>query len=141
MKDDLSCVDVFQGAASHANRGPVREEFDSSGMDSRAGDRGGGTGVDNVPDMSGLCTIMTNYLTRIRLKRGDGRLLSTLCWSGYITCMIHRVRAIAAMSHVYVYRNSGTYLLGRYIMIPLRQHHTSSPYHSAIGTTGRKRAM
>lgn len=140
MKDDLSCVDVFQGAASHANRGPVREEFDSSGMDSRAGDRGGGTGVDNVPDMSGLCTIMTNYLTRIRLKRGDGRLLSTLCWSGYITCMIHRVRAIAAMSHVYVYRNSGTYL-GRYIMIPLRQHHTSSPYHSAIGTTGRKRAM
>lgn len=102
MKDDLSCVDVFQGAASHANRGPVREEFDSSGMDSRAGDRGGGTGVDNVPDMSGLCTIMTNYLTRIRiirLKRGDGRLLSTLCWSGYITCMLHRVRAIAAMSH------------------------------------------
>lgn len=73
MKDDLSCVDVFQGAASHANRGPVREEFDSSGMDSRAGDRGGGTGVDNVPDMSGLCTIMTNYLTRIRLKRGDDR--------------------------------------------------------------------
>lgn len=64
MKDDLSCVDVFQGAASHANRGPVREEFDSSGMDSR---------VDNVPDMSGLCTIMTNYLTRIRLKRGDDR--------------------------------------------------------------------
>lgn len=81
-------------------------------MDSRAGDRGGGTGVDNVPDMSGLCTIMTNYLTRIRLKRGDGRLhvLSTLCWSGYITCMLHRVRAIAAMSHVYVYRNSGMYL-------------------------------
>lgn len=96
MKDDLSCVDVFQGAASHANRGPVREEFDSSGMDSREGDRGGGTGVDNVPDMSGLCTIMTNYLTRIRLKRGDDRLLSTLCWSGYITCMLHRVRAIAA---------------------------------------------
>lgn len=141
MKDDLSCVDVFQGAASHANRGPVREEFDSSGMDSRAGDRGGGTGVDNVPDMSGLCTIMTNYLTRIRLKRGDGRGYY-LHYVGrgalHVYSMLHRVRAIAAMSHVYVYRNSGTYL---YIMIPLRQHHTSSPYHSAIGTTGRKRAM
>lgn len=137
MKDDLSCVDVFQGAASHANRGPVREEFDSSGMDSRAGDRGGGTGVDNVPDMSGLCTIMTNNLTRIRLKRGDGRLLSTLCWSGYITCMLHRVRAIAAMC------TSTVIQVPRYmcIMIPLRQHHTSSPYHSAVGTTGRKRAM
>lgn len=138
MKDDLSCVDVFQGAASHANRGPVREEFDSSGMDSRAGDRGGGTGVDNVPDMSGLCTIMTNYLTRIRLKRGDGR--------GYYLHYVgrgtlHVCYTVSVPSLPCHMCTSTVIQVPRYIMIPLRQHHTSSPYHSAIGTTGRKRAM
>lgn len=141
MKDDLSCVDVFQGAASHANRGPVREEFDSSGMDSRAGDRGGGAGVDNVPDMSGLCTIMTNYLTRIRLKRGDDRgyYLHYVGRGTLHVCYTVSVPSLPChMCTVYVYRNSGTF---RYIMIPLRQHHTPSPYHPAIGTTGRKRAM